>query len=246
MTTNTLDLIQQIIAIEWSQFSNVQNIGGPANCQSNPSTFCVMRAIQASIWQDWTLKSYLHDLTVANHSNHNMMTEKYARMMAVTHPAEYDSIKNNLPVITTQKKQLVDEIMTFFTYWEIEVINDAGKNNIASFKPESALIYLRNELLTYSMETLQSCLHDVREANDKHSNLVKEIFERTMAYYQSLETPNTNNLHKKGAPCNFNQSNSSGGCGCRSCGIEIPIDNPSSLAEVSAELLDYELPIFYD
>lgn len=246
MKTDTSALIQQIIAIEWAQFSKVQNSEGPANCQNHPATFFVMRAIQASIWQDLTLQSYLHDLTVATNNNHNMMTEKYARMMEATHSAEYQQIKDYLPVISPQKQQLVDEIMTFFTYWQQQAVDEETQKFIAAVKNESALTYLHGELLTYSIETLQLCLHDVQEASKTHRNLVKEIFAKTIAYYQSLQDSKPTEQAKETDLGKSDQSSSSArGCCCHSCGIEIPIDNTTSLANLTSALLNYDLPKFY-
>lgn len=237
---NRLDLIQQIVAIEWSQFSQVQNLGGPADCQSNLATFCAMRTIQASIWQYETLKSYLEDLQIANSKSHNLMTEKYGRMMATTHPDEYLRIKDYFPAIAVEKLQILDQIMAIFIGWEKEAMDTVASNDIASFQPETASVYLGNELSTYSMKTLTLCLIDVHEAFKIGRNLVKEILEKTLEYYQSLGIDSVVSSQKIGNRQLFEVTN------CVSCGIDVPINSSISLSQVADELLDYELPEFYD
>lgn len=233
---NTANLIQQIVAIEWIQFSAVQNVDGPADCQSNMPAFCAMRTIQASIWQASTLVSYLNDLQVAEGNEHNLMTEKYARMMATTHPEEYQSIKDHLPPITAEKQQVLEKIMAIFTRWEREAKHLAINSVVMNFQPETALVYLYGELATYSIATLTLCLQDIEEASRLQRNFVQEILEKTLAYYQATNAST--------AAQQSNQPYKTSSCG--TCGIDIPVGESTDLNEVAHELLNYELPSFYE
>lgn len=85
-------LIDAIVEGEWEMFHSVNNVGGPAECQSQQNTFEIMRRAQFSTWGDKTLSCYLEDIKKAQIQGRNLMTEKYARMMAVTHPAEFEQI----------------------------------------------------------------------------------------------------------------------------------------------------------
>ncbi|MGL4858240.1 MAG: DUF4125 family protein [Enterobacteriaceae bacterium] len=184
MSEQTLALIKAIIVIEWKQFSRVNNSGGKAQCQNNPTLFCAMRAIQASIWQERTLSSYLNDLRQAEAANINLMTAKYAYMMAETHPSEYQQIAHRLPLISVEKQRLVDLIITVFTQWQTEAGQMLASQSRIDFQPASALTYLRGELLTWSEKTLELCLADVQQARSQGRNLAKEILTATLDYYE--------------------------------------------------------------
>ena len=91
------EIIAKIIAIEWKMFQDVPNIGGTAPCQEERQTFEIMRLSQAASWSEEALASYLDDLTEALKQERNLMTEKYARMMESTSPAEYARIEHLVP-----------------------------------------------------------------------------------------------------------------------------------------------------
>ena len=104
------DLVAKVVKIEWEMFQQVANIGGPAGCQQDPETFEVMRSSQAMGWSEAVLESYLNDLREARKNDRNLMSEKYARMMASTSPSEYDRIAHLLPPLETHTLALIDEI----------------------------------------------------------------------------------------------------------------------------------------
>ena len=83
------DLAAKILEIEWKMFQNVPNIGGTALCQQDPETFEIMRFSQTMSGSEAFLESYLCDLKEAKKNERNLLTEKYARMMASTSPREY-------------------------------------------------------------------------------------------------------------------------------------------------------------
>jgi hypothetical protein len=94
------NLIASIVQAEWEMFQVVPNVGGPAGCQQDPKTFEIMRSSQAVSWSETALESYLDDLVTAQRSGRNLLTEKYARMMESTAPAEYAAIEHLLPPLT--------------------------------------------------------------------------------------------------------------------------------------------------
>jgi len=106
-----------------------------------------------------------------------MVAERYAHMMKVTNPLEYEQIKSGMRPVTAEAVQLVDRIMGVFTTWTAEV--DRRYPNIRSFGRPAAEngtwtsvdTYLRGELLTYSVNTLSLCLRDVCMAKAKSINL---------------------------------------------------------------------------
>ncbi len=193
------ELIKKILAAEWQMFTNVNGANGRASCQDDQKTFTVMRKAQADIWADETLKSYLNDLENALEHGENLMAIKYAHMMEITHPDEYERIKDRLPVVSDSVLELVDKISDYHLSWSLEssvkyprlfslgrpVSSGAG----VSQQTISIQNYLRSELLTYSENTLKLCLKDTVEAIENKVNLSLEILRNTARSYgyDSLE-----------------------------------------------------------
>lgn len=181
-----------IIDLEWKMFSTVPNVGGPADCQSEDETFKIMRRSQFHTWSDATLRSYRDDLKYAVREGRNLMTEKYARMMSVTHPEEYAKIAPALPPLPDTMLQLVQRIADQHAAWDDAVAqkypNLRGKGRIREEAAQAggsptAQTYLIGELLTYSPATVQCVFADVENAVSAGRNLVEEQLEATVKQY---------------------------------------------------------------
>ena len=85
-------IINEILEKEWKYFSNLNNIGGRADCQDNREDFIIMRKSQWETFNEETLLSYLEDLN----SKNNPLFQKYAQMMKYNSPEEYKKIKDIL------------------------------------------------------------------------------------------------------------------------------------------------------
>jgi hypothetical protein len=103
-------------------FHDVPSQGGRAACQNDPKTFEIMRRSQAVSWSEETLASYLQDLKEAENSGRNLMTEKYARMMASTSPWEYIEIMEHLPSLDPEIPDLIEKIISIVLEWEMELL----------------------------------------------------------------------------------------------------------------------------
>ncbi|MBN2041572.1 MAG: DUF4125 family protein [Spirochaetes bacterium] len=192
-------LINHILDLEWDMFTNASSAGGRAACQDDKNTFTIMRKSQAAVWSTDTLAGYLYDLEAAAQNNINLMTIKYAHMMKITFPDEYEKIKDKLPPVSYEAQELAQEIMKYHSKWS----RDAAKKYPALFSlgrpvtsSESrgnrwAAIdnYLYSELLTYSEATLKHCLYDTLKAEKEGKNLSIEILKNTARSYKfdSLE-----------------------------------------------------------
>ncbi len=223
MSINRSAIIQEIVTLEWEQFSQVKNVDGPADCQNDPTTFCVMRTVQAAIWQDTTLSSYLNDLRDAKRAGINLISEKYAHMMATTHPDEYLQIKNQLRPTPQEKLPLIEAILAQFGRWEVAIAKAYPHfNKNTPFYHASTLIYLRGELLTYSVNTLTHCLSDITHANANGINLAKEILIATVQYYGYASPDDLKNTDI--------EDETSESCGC---GIETTIKDLKELKSIN-------------
>ena len=195
------DLINKIIALEWKMFHEVPNVGGPAACQNNPQTFEIMRRSQALSWSEKTLASYWQDLVEAEKKERNLMTEKYARMMASTFPEEYIEIRHHLPPLDPEVPELIEKIIKIILVWERELAKQypyvcQRRRPIYSSEDNeyvtSLETYLRGELATFSLRTLKLYLEDLLQYSRENKNMSKIILEETVKNYgyNSLEEAN--------------------------------------------------------
>jgi hypothetical protein len=187
------ELTNCILELEWDMFTNATNVGGRAPCQDDRQTFMIMRKAQADIWSMNTLISYLYDLKDAAQKEINLMAIKYAHMMKITFPEEYEEIKNELPPVSPQAQELAREIVKYHSKWAIEAsvkyprlfslgrpvtVADNSRRGYASIDN-----YLHSELLTYSEATLDLCLKDTLKAESEDKNLSLEILKNTAESY---------------------------------------------------------------
>ncbi len=187
------ELVEAIVKREWKMFGETQNRGGRASCQDDWQTFEIMRSAQHYVWKTDTLEAYLNDLDAALANGDNLVTLKYAYMMRVTFPDEYEQIKDRLPAVSEEKRRLVDDITRVFAEWT--AVSSKKYPFLASMgRPQSSAQangshwaaidnYLYSELLTYSVKTLSLCLRDVLAAKERGESLSVEILKNTARLY---------------------------------------------------------------
>lgn len=192
------ELIQCIVRHEWKQFQQVKDVGGRAECQNDWQTFSIMRTSQFLTWDAVVLESYLADLDDAEKKEWNLMTEKYARMMADTHPAEYKKLAEYIPAQSQEHMQLQEKIIHQELIWaeELEqkypalrsegrsIYQSDNNNNMASIET-----YLRGELGTYSDRTLRLYFQMIENRTQAGINMEEcNLQNMTKFYgYSSLE-----------------------------------------------------------
>ncbi len=191
-------LIDELCEREWRMFDKVKNTEGRASCQQDPVFFHKMRACQFDNWNIPLLESYRRDLMDAEREGRNLLTEKYAWMMSWTHPEEFARIRDALPAISQEKRDIISSIVSVQTAWEEEVdkkypymrsggrqlTQDREKGRGASFQT-----YLAGELMTYSMDTLKlylAWIHELQECGQNMALMTARSIAATYGY-KSLE-----------------------------------------------------------
>ncbi len=195
---NSEERIKKITEIEWEMFHAVNNVGGKADCQNNFETFHIMRESQLIPWSEKMQLSWLHDLEQARDAGRNLMTEKYAWMMESTAPAEFAMIKDKLPEVDDEAREMVDKLTAMTVKWaeafreKYPYISHRGRPIHASedlIYGTSIETYNKGELMTYSKETLKAFCEYYDEKEKNGENLYREIIENTvkLSGFESLD-----------------------------------------------------------
>ncbi|VWL85859.1 DUF4125 family protein [Oceanivirga miroungae] len=176
-------IIKEILDIEWELFTNLNNVGGRANCQDNKNEFLITRSSQ---WENLSRNvcySYLKDLHNARISNTNPLFEKYAYMMEYTHKDEFDKIKMYLPEEDERKNKVISKIEEIVMNWEKEFHSKYPK--ISKFVRQididdvaPARAYLIGEHKSYSYTTNLIYLEYIKTLD---FNLVEKIYSDIIA-----------------------------------------------------------------
>ncbi|MCI8940858.1 MAG: DUF4125 family protein [Dorea sp.] len=198
-------LVNQIVELEWKQFQNVKNEGGRADCQDNWETFEIMRKSQFLVWNREVLESYLRDLREAEENGWNLLTEKYARMMASTAPEQYREIEGRLPARSPKRIEQQEELIAMQVRWEETFAKRypgvAGRGRrLHSYEDTSwdtsIETYARGELGTYSDRTVELLGNMYRDMDRNGENLSVKILENMVHFYGYSSLEQAEERHK--------------------------------------------------
>ncbi len=186
------DLVEEIVKLEWEAFDKVENEGGRASCQNNYPTFSIMRKSQYLAWDEEMLRQYMTDFKESALRGWNPITEKYARMMESTAPDRYEELKENLPVVSEEKKAIIEEIVKVQVGWmeEFAEKNPKMAQNARTIHTAqdseydtSYETYLRGEISTYSDEMLLLYGRFIAKLAKDGENLAEMIMTNTALLY---------------------------------------------------------------
>lgn len=185
-----MDLVEEVIRREWNQFQRTENEGGRASCQGNWPMFLQMRASQFMTWPEDLLRSYLDDLDEANRVGRNLVTEKYARMMASTAPDEYrERIEPFIPRLSDERIARQERVIDVQVAWARDFRGRYPKLGAAmrvlttaedTLEDTSFETYLRGELGTYSDRTMALYEAMVEDLQAAGRNLTEQTVANTV------------------------------------------------------------------
>lgn len=185
-----MDLVEEVIRREWDQFQRTENEGGRASCQGNWPMFHQMRASQFMTWPEDLLRSYLDDLDEANRVGRNLVTEKYARMMASTAPDEYrERIEPFIPRLSDERIARQERVITVQVAWARDFRGHYPRLGAAmrvlttaedTQEDTSFETYLRGELGTYSDRTIALYEAMVEDLQAAGRNLTEQTVANTV------------------------------------------------------------------
>lgn len=195
----TQQLIDAIIAAEWSQFQRTTNEGGRASCQGNWPMFREMRLSQFLTWPEPLLRSYLRDLETADRAGRNLVTEKYGRMMESTAPDEFRrNIAPFIPALDAGRICHQEAVIATQVSWAQDFRRrfprlGAGMRVLTTAEDTAEATsfetYLRGELGTYSDATFTLYETLVANLEERGENLTEITVANTvrLAGFASLE-----------------------------------------------------------
>lgn len=192
------ELAQEIARLEFEAFDKVKNEGGRASCQDDWPTFSIMRRSQYLTWNRTMLTQYLYDFHREYALGHNLIEEKYGRMMESTAPEQYRRIKSHFPELTQEKKAIIEQICGIQVGWMEEFAGAypalaQNARSIHTYQDNpfdtSYETYLRGELGTYSDKMLELYGRYIVEYVREGGNLARDIMENSVHLYgyQSIE-----------------------------------------------------------
>ena len=140
----------------------------------------------------------MNDLKEAESKGWNLITEKYARMMASTSPEEYEAIKQYLQPLSNQRLAIQEQLISIQVGW-MEVFASkypklAGNARVIHSSSDqkddtSYETYLRGEMSTYSENTFVMYARFIVDCLQNDIDLVEKIMTNTAHLYdfESLE-----------------------------------------------------------
>jgi hypothetical protein len=138
------------------------------------------------------LIQYLYDFRREYRRGHNLITEKYGRMMESTAPERYEEIKEQFPAISAQKKAVIEQIVAV----QMEMMEAFAKKypkiagnarSLHTYEDDivntSYETYLRGEISTYSDKMLQLYGRYVATCASEGVNIAHETIANTARLY---------------------------------------------------------------
>lgn len=167
--------IKEVLALEWAFFDQVKGLEGRAACQDDTRSFFIYRLAQYLAFPFAFVHLVLDDLKRLDAAGRNPVSEKYARMMAVTDPERFRADWSHvLPAVSPVRACALHEVeraLTAFARKAAETSPKAAAHARAETSlPQrvSAVDYMLGEVAPYSLRTvwfLRDALDDMARSD---------------------------------------------------------------------------------
>lgn len=112
--------------------------------------------------------------------------------METTYPSEFEELKQYLQKLSDDQKRQIEDIVLIHLKWDMEMkeAHSGSEGKIMTTKedsPENGSSmgnYLRAELATFSLHTLQLFEQETKEAFENGENLLMETIKNETAFYE--------------------------------------------------------------
>ena len=185
--------IEEIIKIEWQMFQNVDNLGGRADCQDDFETFYIMRRSQYDNWTEEMVRVYGDFAAKSLKEGRNLISEKYARMMAYTDLHYFNKhLKDKLPTVPMINYRIISGIVEKLILWEEDMAKRYPKlagtarpirSSEDKYGITSMETYARGELETYPQELLSLYAEYVNKLQEAGLSLSQKNLNTMVAMY---------------------------------------------------------------
>ncbi|MDK2849253.1 MAG: hypothetical protein PWP34_2606 [Desulfuromonadales bacterium] len=176
-------LVDQILELELAMFLSVPTTHR-YRCQEDPESFKMHRRAQFAAWSPPTLESYLIDLQRAKTDGRNLLAIKYARMDNLVPCENHDPSIDDIVELALEGQERCIDSYPHLMQGGRPLGKKEDTPGLTSFET-----YLRGELETYSEETLELLLGDIRALEESGSSLSEATY-RSLAEqlgFDSLE-----------------------------------------------------------
>ena len=174
-------------------FQNVDNLGGRADCQDDFETFYIMRRSQYDNWTTEMVDAYSDFAARSQEEGRNLVSEKYARMMAYTDLHYFNKhLRDKLPAVPAKNFRLINKIVERLICWEEDMAKRYPKlagtaRPIRSSEDKygftSMETYARGELETYPQELLSLYAEYVNKLQEAGLSLSQKNLNTMVAMY---------------------------------------------------------------
>ncbi|NMW85313.1 DUF4125 family protein [Peptoniphilus sp. AGMB00490] len=179
-----LEIIKDIINIEWNFFDKVKGMHGRAICQDSPVNFIINRMAQYLAYNEKICLYIRRDYKNCLEKGINPVFGKYARMMQFTDINRYEEIKEKLPNISPVKQYALKEISDIFHIGLVNIEKKLPKTTekarpIKSIDNKiSSVGYFISEISFYNLETIWLIKNLIIKI--KSENFIENIYRNTM------------------------------------------------------------------
>lgn len=178
-----IEMIRELLVLEWGLFDAVEGLEGRASCQDDARSFFVYRLAQYLAFPFSFAHMALDDVRRLRGQGRNPVFEKYARMMAATDHDRYQSTWIHVlpavsPVRACALRELEQALAPFSRAASQEMPAATAHARVETSLPQrvSAADYLLGEVSPYSLRTIWLLRDALRDMGKSDVNPILDAY----------------------------------------------------------------------